>query len=138
MSKKRNIALEDQFIDVYWTECQGLTTKAAEKLGLSEETCYGWFKNPEFKKRVEERRVKWSELLRAAAFQRAMKKSDRLLMWLSETIDPETYDKEYRRQKWLKENNLLDPENAVVAIRPVLVRGEEPGKEAAEEPTSED
>jgi hypothetical protein len=124
MARKTGSPREDAFIEAYW-ENGGRTDVTAKKLGIPVQTVYSWFKRPDFREKVQERQAVWAEALRARALQRALDKSDTLLIFLLKSIAPETYDDNFRRTKWLTERGYSDPD-APVPVRAILIRGDEP------------
>jgi hypothetical protein len=122
-----NVNLQDAFITEYFAN--GCRKRAAARtLEIQWSTVKAWFKNDtEFVERVNEFRDMWLEELRAAAFQRAMAKSDMLMMFMLKSLNPEEYDDNIRRDKWRIENGAtsLDAESP---IQVVMLREPEPWK----------
>lgn len=105
-----NIIAQDKFIAEYYLN-GGRKKAAAESSGCGWSTVKSWFADDEeFKKRVEEYREVWREDLRATARQRAVEKSDVLLMFLMKADQPEVYDDNVRKAIYLAKIGVPDPD----------------------------
>lgn len=109
--KTSKITARQQHYIVSHIKFGGVKTKACEDCGIPRATVNFWFATvPEFKKAVLEAEDHWYESLLAAAMQRAVTKSDNLLMFLLKSRYPEVFDDGVRRAKWLRDNGMKDPD----------------------------
>jgi len=119
-SKKNQLAFIQEYVNN-----GGFLIQAALKVGIDPNTArVRWFKDPEFLEELRHHMEQWHEELRAAAMERARKKSDILLIFLLKSIRPDLYDDEVRRQVWLDRNGIQD--SSKQPLRAVLVREEPP------------
>src|SRR4051794_16077788 len=93
-------------------------------MGIDEATACGFFKDPDFLKRLDQRKQVWVEDIRAVAMERAKEKSDTLMIFLLKSLQPERYDDEIRRTRYLADNDMASPDAAPVQVS--LVRDEAP------------
>jgi len=125
MAKKPNTARQDAFLVEYVASGHN-RARAARKLKIPYNTVRKWFEqDEEFQRRVAEVNDEWHDLLRASLFKRAVEKSDNAAFFFLKAYDPEMYDDNVRRLKYLKDNQIADPDSRQpVTIN--LVRGDEP------------
>lgn len=132
-NKERQDAFITEFI------ANGLRKKAAaDATGNGWSTVKEWFQfDEDFNQRVQDAKAEWLDNLRAAALKRAIQKSDTLMIFLMKSLDPECYDDNVRRAKWLAENNIQDPD-AQGPVNVYLMRDAEPERLADEVPVPEE
>jgi hypothetical protein len=127
---KRATGKRDEFIEAYWAN-GGRTDITAKKLDIPVATAYSWFKKKEFRAQISARKSVWVEALRSAAFQRAMTKSDTLLRFLLETLEPAVYDENYRKYKWAANAGLNPDGSSAHPTTVVLIRDDAPHEKGA-------
>lgn len=99
MAKKTDEIRQAQFLAEY-INCMGSKSKAAKAAGISIDTVKTWCKKPEFAAQVAEAKKDLVDKLIAAGLERAVNKSDLLLMFFLKSFDSEQFDENYRRTKW--------------------------------------
>lgn len=102
MGKRINKIKQTEWIQEYVTN-GGYKRRAAEKVKVSYSTVKLWLQNAEFKEQVEEAEECWFEELRSAMMARAIEKSDNLAMFFMKARDPERYDDNVRKRRFLDE-----------------------------------
>lgn len=125
MARKTNELIQEQFIAAYIKNL-GVKSKAAAECGVPYITARSWFKKPEFVARVKEAEDQFYDTIRGALIQRAVKKSDQAAFFFLKSRYPEVYDDNIRRLKYLRDNNLADPDAPATTI--ILQRGDEPSR----------
>ncbi len=104
-------------------KCAGVKSRAAADCGISRDTVNSWFaKDEDFRIAVRAAEEQLYETLLAAAMKRAMEKSDNLLMFLLKSHEPERFDDNIRKAKWLAENNLIDPDKALPKVDNITIQ----------------
>lgn len=125
MARKTNLLAQEQFIAEYLAN-GGVKLRAANKLKISYSQVKKWFvDDEEFKARIAEAESQWMDGIRAALMKRAMEKSDTAAIFLLKAHDPEQYDDNIRKAKYLNEHGFVDPDVQPI-VRAVLVREPEP------------
>lgn len=136
MAKKVNVVAQDLFIQSYIAN-GGKKIQACKKAGIPYSTYKNWLKDPAFLERMDEARVHHVEELAHYGLQRAKEKSDTLYIFHMKALDPERFDDNIRKAKWLAENGIQDPD-AQGPVTVVLMRDEEPARLADEVPVPEE
>jgi hypothetical protein len=102
----------------------GMRADAAKQAKIPISTVNMWFRQDEkFIADMSQALIDLATDLKVAGLTRAMKKSDTLTCFFLKAHDPETYDDQIRRLKWLKDNEMKDPDNQPSTI--LLIRGED-------------
>lgn len=113
---------QDDFIDALLDAKLNYKT-ACQAVGLHRNTLRAWLQNDEeFKKRLNRARLEFKVELEAEGYKRALHGDGKLLMEFLAAIDPETYDSQIRKAKWLKDQGMDDPD-AVASITINLRKG---------------
>lgn len=124
MARTPNKLARDKFIEEYIAN-GGIKLKAAKKLGLAYSNVKSWFSEPEFIEQVAKAEEQWFDAIRAALMRRAIEKSDMAAFFLMKAHDPENYDDNIRRIKYLHQKGIPDPD-AERPIQVVLLRDDDP------------
>jgi hypothetical protein len=123
--KTPNRLKQEEFVTEYFAN-GGRKRQAGEKLGIGWTTVKTWFAtDPVFKEMVEDFKESWRDNLRAVALKRATEKSDTALIFMLKALDPEMYDDNIRKLRWLADRGMKDPD-AIPTISAVLIRGDGP------------
>ena len=76
-----------------------------------------------FRERLAEVESEWFDSIRAALMKRAIEKSDQAAFFFLKSKDPEQYDDNIRKAKWLADRGLV--ETQLMPVQVELVRGPE-------------
>ena len=120
--ERRNQSAQANYIKAH-LECGGVRSRAAEKAGVPIQTVYRWFqRDKKFLEKIQQAEKQLFEMLIATGIQRALNKSDTLLMFFLKSHEPERFDDNIRKAKWLAEHNLTDPDNQPANIENVTIQ----------------
>ena len=106
---------------------RGNITAACQVVGIVRSIVYAWKKNdPAFRREYKRIRRAIIEHLAERAMLLGEEGDSTLLIFRLKALDRPTYDDKFAQMLYQEKKGILDPDNAVVPVRPVLVRGEEP------------
>lgn len=105
MPKPVNKELQDIFIETFYKN-NGRVLKTCAEVGVSRQTWSNWQKMPDFIERLEEARARWVEDLRTALWGRAQEKSDMLGIFFLKAFDPEMYDDNIRKLRYMRDHGI--------------------------------
>lgn len=124
MGRPKNETQWTEYIAMY-LEKKGIRTYAARELGIPYPTVRKWFKDPKFLEQLAEVQDEFNDLVIQGLRNRAETKSDTAAFGYLKAMDPEKWDDNIRKAKWLKEHGMTDPD-AQVPQQVILIREPEP------------
>lgn len=112
---------------------RGNITAACEMVGISRAIVHQWKKiDPEFIRAYKYVRRRIEQHLFEQAQNLGEQGDSTLLIFSLKALNRRKFDDKFAQMLYQEKKGILDPDNAVVPVRPVLVRGEEPGGTLAE------